>query len=467
MDRRPYVVEQGDTLWNIADEELGSGTEWVDIWEENAGDDMGGGRTFDDPNRILPGWELELPDDPAPTPLDAPPGVLVDAPVDAVADRPPTTLRRPRPPRPTRHRALRRRPRRERTLPCRVGRPVPVVPVSTVAVASTTSTTAVPAGATEQPTEPPTARGVAPDAPSPIRIEHAAMLAAGILALVGVRRRQRLRAARPRSRVPEPRPDVIETELLLRRIDPGERGARIDVACRSAAFALIDTDVQIVVVQASPEGDVVLTLSGAAPAPSPWTPMGAEPASTMWALAAGIPIELLTDQARRVGMPCVALAQLGIDEGGNDVLVDLEACGILAIEAHPAQADAVVRALAAGLATSPYAEVAHLITVSLSDDVLLGHRNAHRTDSIDAAFDLAASLVGSTSTNERSSFELRSLRTGGEMWEPAVILLRDADRAGTALAPGQQPSPGQGIALVAAVGPGELQGAPARLTGQR
>ena len=82
------------------------------------------------------------------------------------------------------------------------------------------------------------------------------------------------------------------------------------------------------------------------------------------------------------------------------------------------------------LASSQYAEVAQLITVSLDHDALLGHRNAHRAESIDAAFDLAAALVGSTSTNERSSFELRSLRTGGEMWEPAVILLHDADHAG-------------------------------------
>ncbi len=57
--RASYVVEQGDTLWDIADEQLGSGTEWVEIWEENAGDDMGDGRTFDDPDLILPGWELD------------------------------------------------------------------------------------------------------------------------------------------------------------------------------------------------------------------------------------------------------------------------------------------------------------------------------------------------------------------------------------------------------------------------
>ncbi len=131
-------------------------------------------------------------------------------------------------------------------------------------------------------------------------------------------------------------------------------------------------------------------------------------------------------------MPCVALAQLGIDDDGSDVLVDLEACGTLAIDAHPSQADAVVRALAAGLATSLVCGGGSPRSrCRCPTDVLLGHRNAHQTDSIDAAFDLAASLVGSTSTNERSSFELRSLRTGGEMWEPAVILLADADRAGS------------------------------------
>ena len=284
------------------------------------------------------------------------------------------------------------------------------------------------------------------------------MLAAGILILVGVRRRQRLRAATPRSRIPEPRPEVVETELLLRRIEPGERGPRIDVACRSAAFHLIGTGVQIVVVQVSPDGEIALTLSGDHIPPAPWIGEG----DNVWHLPAGIPVELLGESARRVGMPCVAFAQLGVDNDGWEVLVDLEACGTLAIDAQPSQADAVVRGLAAGLATSLYAEVAHLVTVSMSPDVLLDHRNAHQAESIDAAFDHAASLVGSTSMDERSSFELRSLRTGGEMWEPAVILLTDRDAVereeGVPLPPA-----GHGIALVAAVGPDGLPDAPARL----
>ena len=186
----------------------------------------------------------------------------------------------------------------------------------------------------------------------------------------------------------------------------------------------------------------------------------------MWHLAAGVPIELLGESARRVGMPCVAFAQLGIDDHGCDVLVDLEACGTLAIDAQPGQADAVVRGIAAGLATSMYAEVAHLITVSMPHEVLLGHRNAYRADSVDAAFELAASLVGSTSQNERSSFELRSLRTGGEMWEPAIVLMNDRD--GAEHADGLQfPVPGHGITVVAAVGPDGLPDAPTAVGGVR
>ncbi len=182
----------------------------------------------------------------------------------------------------------------------------------------------------------------------------------------------------------------------------------------------------------------------------------------MWHLPAGIPVELLGESARQVGMPCVAFTQLGVDGEGWEVLVDLEACGTLAVDAQPSQADAVVRGLAAGLATSLYAEVAHLVTVSMSPHVLLGHRNAHQAESIDAAFDHAASLVGSTSMNERSSFELRSLRTGGEMWEPAVVLLTDRDAVEQTDGI-QLPAAGHGIALVAVVGPNGLPDAPARL----
>ncbi len=86
-----YTVEDGDTLWDIADEQLGDPAAWPEIWERNAGDDMGGGRTFDDPDLILPGWELELDDvEPATAPTPSPAPVSTTGPDDS-EDEPSTT----------------------------------------------------------------------------------------------------------------------------------------------------------------------------------------------------------------------------------------------------------------------------------------------------------------------------------------------------------------------------------------
>ena len=423
-----YTVEPGDTLWDIADEQLGDPTAWPEIWERNAGDDMGGGRTFDDPNLILPGWELDLTDaqpaDPEPVvaeAVDAQP----EAPVPPPSDPPPDAEVAPSVNQPA-------------------VEPLPLTPTTTTS-STTTTTEVAPADPSSSPAADPPADAPAPEAPSPIRLEHAALLAAGVLALVGVRRRQRLRAAMPRHRVPEPREEVAQTERKLRTIDAGERVLRADVACRAAARSLIDTGSQIGWIELSPDGDLELRLTAPAPLPLPWTGDGQS-----WRLGAEVPIEILGEDARQVGQPCVALVQLGVTSAGNELLVDLEACGVLAVVARADQADEVVTALAAGLASSLFAEVAHLVAVSLPDAALLNHRSAHRTRSADAALELACSLVGTTAVNQRSSFELRSLRTGGEMWEPAVVLLGSTDDGAEVCSDGSLPAAGHGVAVVVA-----------------
>jgi len=280
-----------------------------------------------------------------------------------------------------------------------------------------------------------------------LRIEHAAMLAAGVLALVGIRRRRRLRAARTRSRVPEPRAQVAAIERRLRTIDAGERAARVDVAIRAAAAELVTGDARIGLAAVAPDGGVVMRLTSAADLAEPWQGSGAS-----WNLPATVPIEMLADRARRVGAPCIALAQLGVAPDGADILVDLEAAGLLTIVAPPQQADQVVAALAAGLGGSLYAEVAHLVTVSLPVEATLGHRNAHRADSVDAALELASDLAGSTLSHTETTFALRCHQTGGEVWEPVVVLLASAD---VHLEADALPTPaaGHGLAVVTASAP--------------
>lgn len=470
-----YVVRPGDTLWDVAGEHLGDATEWPSIWERNAGRDMGGGRTFDDPNLILPGWELELTD-----------AATNDAPaVDQMVDQDHATAPAPASSTPSDRITTHTTPAGTGGSPPTIAEPgaetddsIPIFdmsdptvesdtlwqPIATPAATSpsenpsTTSTTTPAVGAPNGHASNDPAPSPAPEAPSPIRIEHAALLAAGVLALVAVRRRQRLRAARPRHRVPEPRAEVVETERRLRAVDAGERALRVDVACRAAAWALTATGAQIGWVEVSTDGDVELRLTAPAALPLPW-----EGSDQTWRLGAEVPIELLSDDARQVAMPCVAFVQIGVTPGGGEVLTDLEACGTLAVEATSKQADEVIAAIAAGLASSLYAEVAHLIGVSLPEAALLGHRNGHIVGSTDAAFDLAASLVGTTVVNERSSFELRSLRTGGEMWEPAVVVLTSADGASDVVQSRSMPAPGHGLGVVVASDIGAIRDVPTRI----
>lgn len=51
----PYVVKEGDCLWNIAGSMLGDGAKWDTIYEKNKGV-IGG-----NPDYIMPGMELQLP----------------------------------------------------------------------------------------------------------------------------------------------------------------------------------------------------------------------------------------------------------------------------------------------------------------------------------------------------------------------------------------------------------------------
>lgn len=49
-----YTVQSGDTLWKIAEEQLGDGNRFTDIFEANR-------EILDSPDHILPGQELKIP----------------------------------------------------------------------------------------------------------------------------------------------------------------------------------------------------------------------------------------------------------------------------------------------------------------------------------------------------------------------------------------------------------------------
>jgi DNA-binding SARP family transcriptional activator/nucleoid-associated protein YgaU len=57
----PVMVERYDSLWKLAEQHLGTGQRWHEIYQLNRGRPQPGGRTLTDPAHIEPGWTLLIP----------------------------------------------------------------------------------------------------------------------------------------------------------------------------------------------------------------------------------------------------------------------------------------------------------------------------------------------------------------------------------------------------------------------
>jgi DNA-binding SARP family transcriptional activator len=92
-----YTVQRGDTLWGIAQRELGDPLRWSEIYQLNVGRSQPGGATLTDPHWIDPGWTLVLP----PTVTPPAPAASATAPSPPLAPSPPATAPSPPPTAPT------------------------------------------------------------------------------------------------------------------------------------------------------------------------------------------------------------------------------------------------------------------------------------------------------------------------------------------------------------------------------
>lgn len=86
-DSPSYVVKHGDSLWEIAERELGSGYRWREVFELNKGRSFPDGRVLTNPRLIRPGWSLQLP-----MPKSEPSEAAVTAPVIDSSPQPTHTV---------------------------------------------------------------------------------------------------------------------------------------------------------------------------------------------------------------------------------------------------------------------------------------------------------------------------------------------------------------------------------------
>ncbi|MBE1877546.1 LysM peptidoglycan-binding domain-containing protein [Myceligenerans pegani] len=58
---RDVTVQRGDTLWGIAEEELGDGAKYPELYEASRSTTQPDGRRLTDPDLIYPGWQVTVP----------------------------------------------------------------------------------------------------------------------------------------------------------------------------------------------------------------------------------------------------------------------------------------------------------------------------------------------------------------------------------------------------------------------
>lgn len=336
-----YVVEEGDTLWDIADEELGDPMRYGEIFDASRTTTQPDGARLTDPDLIRPGWELDIPDD-APPPEVSPEQEI----------EPPTIQEEPHVAEP---------PAAE-----------PAHPEASVAPQQVPDDTHA------------AADGTASETPGwllPGLAGAGSVLAGSLfLALRGHRRRQ-MRYRYPGEVLEAPPAELADVEKSARHAESATvpRIEDLDRLLRHFAEGLELTGQPLPRLQTVEMASdlVTLHLAEEAPAPTGWTEHGSS-----WSFT----IEQRLPESDRPA-PFPLLAAVGQTSSGHLVLTNLEEFGCVRIAGDDTAAKALARSITAELTLSPWSVLADIDTIGIADELAdLDPMRLHHHTSDDTAF---------------------------------------------------------------------------------
>ncbi|TDC48306.1 LysM peptidoglycan-binding domain-containing protein [Jiangella ureilytica] len=498
MAQRTHTVQRGESLWRIAEQELGDGMRWPEIAELNYGTPQPGGGSLDNTHWIAPGWQLRLPPEPATT---AAPVADTGATTHVVAEgdtlwdiaeqrlgdgaRYPELVDASRDTVQPDGRRLTDpdliRPGWTITVPGTAGAP-PVVadPISREPAQPPAEEPAAPPPAeepaqppaAEEPAQPPAAEAPAeeqPPAEAPVQPPAAqqpddaelgdaatqavgddtvvplrtaagvgALMAAGVLGVLAVRRRTQQRRREPGERIAMPAGALAGTEQELRGVADPMSVELVDLALRGLAADCARRGVALPPLRigrlTSEQFELYLTDTAQLPEPFVATEQG-----HVWLLPAAAVRALDAAELREVPAPYPSLVTVGHGPEDGHLLLDLERLGTLAVVGDHDRSREVMAALAVELATSPWADDLQVTLVGTCPEL---------ADGLDTGrirhLPTVGSLLGELTTRARNdrvalaesgAYSLDDARARGvavAAWTPEIVLL------GTPLGPDQE-----------------------------
>lgn len=390
-----HVVERGDTLSEIAAEELGDLLRYKEIFHLNVGDLQPDGRRLEEPNLILPGWELKLPADSpaaptAPTePEDAEPSVEPQKPV--VLPPPPPA-------------------------------DAPAVPTTTTPAptASARPTTAV-----ESSEDPLVADAGGWTIAAATLAGVSGALAAGLaVRLRRLRHRRSVRGAHGHA----PLSDALattETAILAAADVPLVRWASQNLAQLVSKLDHRKISAGPVAVEISEHAGIEILWEQPQPtAPDPW-----RPADGGWAWRLAYDPEAIVPSAE-LPSAIPALVTVGRRDG-RQLFVDLEAYGAISVDGPTEQVEAFLRSIAIELAASEDVTDADVLVVGIDTGMeVLDRLKVVSPEAAETALTRTAEQVSESLTTSKRSDTFHA-RAGGSVPIEATVTvatgLADAD----------------------------------------
>ncbi|MEZ0092475.1 LysM peptidoglycan-binding domain-containing protein [Streptacidiphilus sp. EB129] len=356
-----HRVRPGETLSQIAQDDLGNADAYPTIAAASTGTLQPDGRHLTNPDHIDPGWELTIPQPNQTTPAPTAPISSTPAPApvsggsgSGAGSSAGNTATIPR-------------PGTSSTSP--TASPAPTSPPPAATTSPSADASAPPAGvgtatspapaSVPQPSTPP---ATASDSSLPLQVGAgiAALLAAGLLTGYGVKRALQQRERRPGETIAVPDETSALEHALIHQAEP-PTAELLDRALRTLA-ARLPTDTPLPDVDGARITPLGIQLHADADPLAPFT-AGAD---GWWQLDPAEPL-LSDEEADRVDPPYPLLAVLGRQPEHGMLLADLAQVRTVLLDGPTEQVREVARSIALDAATCPWGEQVQVMCAGITD----------------------------------------------------------------------------------------------------